>query len=107
MESLFALFPKNDSTLLGFIVLLPLVGAFVNGVFGKRLGREAVTLMGLSSIAGSFLMSVAAFFMLRELQTAAPEEAARLAWSGWEWVRLSLSGQGGEAVVSVGLSLDA
>jgi NADH-quinone oxidoreductase subunit L len=107
MESLFSLFPKNDSTLLGFIVLLPLIGAFVNGVFGKRLGREAVTLMGLASIFGSFLMSVAAFSMLRELQAESPEQPARLAWSGWEWVRLSLSGQGGESVVSVGLSLDA
>ena len=82
MESLFALFPKNDSTLLAFIVLLPLIGAFVNGIFGKRLGREAVTLMGLSSIFASFVLSVAAFSMLHELQAAEPEQAARLAWPG-------------------------
>jgi NADH-quinone oxidoreductase subunit L len=107
MESLFALFPKNDTTLLAFIVLLPLVGAFVNGVFGKRLGREAVTLMGLASIFGSFLMSVAGFFMLRDIQAAEPEQAARLAWKGWEWVQLSLPGSQGEIAISVGLSLDA
>jgi NADH-quinone oxidoreductase subunit L len=108
MESLFALFPKDDSTLLAFIVLLPLIGAFVNGVFGKRLGREAVTLMGLAVIAGSFVMSVAAFFMLRELQSGEAAQAGRLAWKGWDWVSLSLPGAaGGETRISVGLSVDA
>jgi NADH-quinone oxidoreductase subunit L len=108
MEPLFALFPKDDSTLLAFIVLLPLIGAFVNGVFGKRLGREAVTLMGLMSIFGSFILSVAAFQMLRQLQTDTPEAAARLAWKGWEWVQLSLATPtASEVTISVGLSLDA
>src|SRR5688572_33262405 len=105
MEDLFALFPKDDSTLLAFIVLLPLLGAFVNGVFGKRLGREAVTLMGLASIFGSFVLSVAGFFMLRELQAETPDFAARLAWNGWHWV--SVSAPRGEVPVTVALSLDA
>src|SRR5262245_34741756 len=105
MQELFALFPKDDSTLLAFIVLLPLLGAFVNGVFGKRLGREAVTLMGLASIFGSFLLSVAAFFMLRSLQAENADLAARLAWQGWEWVSLSTSK--GELPVAVVLSVDA
>jgi NADH-quinone oxidoreductase subunit L len=105
MEDLFALFPKDDSTLLAFIVLLPLLGAFVNGVFGKRLGREAVTLMGLASIFGSFVLSVAGFFMLRELQAETPDFAARLAWNGWHWV--SVSAPKGEIPVAVALSLDA
>ena len=107
MESLFALFPKDDSTLLAFIVLLPLIGAFVNGIFGKRLGREAVTLMGLAVIAGSFVLSLTAFGMLRELHAAEPEQAARLAWRGWDWVQLSRAGQGGEIGISIGLSIDA
>ena len=105
MKDLFALFPKDDSTLLAFIVLLPLLGAFVNGVFGKRLGRQAVTLMGLASIFGSFVLSVAGFFMLRELQAEAPDFAARLAWNGWHWV--SVSAPKGEVPVTVALSLDA
>ena len=59
-----ALFPENDFTLLALIVLLPLIGAVVNGIFGKRLGREAVTLMGLGVIAVAFLLSVMTFAML-------------------------------------------
>ena len=39
------IFPTNDFTLLAVILSFPLIGAFVNGVFGKRLGKEAVTLM--------------------------------------------------------------
>ena len=46
--------------------------------------------------------------MLRELQAAEPEQAARLAWTGWEWVRLSLAGTAGaRSACRVGLSLDA
>src|SRR5689334_8466374 len=96
MEALLSLFPKNDLTLLAFIVLLPLIGAAVNGIFGKRLGREAVTLMGLTAIGGSFILSVAAFLILFEAQHGS-ESAVRLSWLGWKW--LELSGQGGGPVV--------
>ena len=44
------LFPADDFVLLGVILALPLIGACVNGVFGKRLGREAVSLMALSAV---------------------------------------------------------
>ena len=114
METLQAIFPARDCALLVAIILLPLIGAFVNGVFGKRLGKEAVTLMALSSVGASFLGSVAAFFMLREKQTG--EDAARLVWTGWEWLSLSSVGeinaisQGGAGVpikVEVAFSVDA
>jgi NADH-quinone oxidoreductase subunit L len=55
MAALEALFPQNDFTLLAFIVLLPLLGAVVNGIFGKRLGKEAVSLLGLTVIAVPFV----------------------------------------------------
>jgi NADH-quinone oxidoreductase subunit L len=104
MQALLSLFPENDVTLLAFIVLLPLLGAICNGLFGKRLGREAVTLMGLVAVGASFLMSVAAFLMLRETQT--PEHAARLAWKGWDWLTLS-TGFGSPVTLTVGFSVDA
>jgi NADH-quinone oxidoreductase subunit L len=105
MDALLSLFPKHDVTLLAFIVLLPLIGAAINGLFGKRLGREAVTLMGLAVIFGSFLLSVAAFLMLKEQQSG--EIAARLAWKGWDWLSLTSVPGGVPLVLSIGFSLDA
>src|SRR5688572_3666147 len=86
MDALRAIFPADDFALLLVIIGLPLIGAFVNGVFGKRAGKEAVTLMALSTIGVSFVASVAAFVMLKDAQTA--EEGARFVWKGWEWVQL-------------------
>jgi NADH-quinone oxidoreductase subunit L len=114
MQTLEAIFPARDCTLLVAIILLPLLGAFVNGVFGKRLGKEAVTLMALTSIGASFVGSVAAFMMLQARQTE--DEAARLVWTGWQWLSLSHSGelnslsQGGGLLpipVDIAFSVDA
>ena len=114
METLQAIFPARDCTLLVAIILLPAIGAFVNGVFGKRLGKEAVTLMGLAAVGVPFLGAVAAYFMLLADQKG--EEAARLSWIGWDWLSISQAGelnalgQGGGLVpikIEVGFSLDA
>ena len=51
MQELTRVFPPHDFALLGVILALPLLGAFVNGVFGKRIGKEAVTLMALAAVA--------------------------------------------------------
>ncbi|HTQ06599.1 MAG TPA: NADH-quinone oxidoreductase subunit L [Polyangiaceae bacterium] len=103
MEALLSLFPPNDVTLLAFIVLLPLIGAAINGIFGKRLGKEAVVLMGLTAIGVSFLLSVIAFFMLQATQTE--EHAAHLAWKGWDWITLDTGFA--LARLSVSFSIDA
>jgi NADH-quinone oxidoreductase subunit L len=114
METLRIIFPAGNCALLFAIVLLPLIGAIVNGVFGKRLGKEAVSLMALSAIGASFLASVAAFFMLKAAQTG--DEAARLMWTGWEWMSLSAPGelnslnQGGSVQrihIDIGFFMDA
>ena len=104
MHALEEIFPAADYTLLAFIVLLPLLGAIVNGVFGKRLGRDAVTLMGLGSVFVSFIFSVITFFVLKS--HSGEGEAPRLMWKGWEWMTLSLHG-GGKTSLWVGLSVDA
>jgi NADH-quinone oxidoreductase subunit L len=39
MEALSQVFPASDYALLGVILLLPLLGAVGNGIFGKRLGK--------------------------------------------------------------------
>jgi NADH-quinone oxidoreductase subunit L len=106
MYAVTELFPASDFTLLAFIVLLPLLGAIVNGIFGKRLGREAVTLMGLSTVFVSFLFSVIAFLALRH-ESHDSEQAVRFVWRGWEWMNLSLPRGIGSVKLWVALSLDA
>ncbi|MBI5517502.1 MAG: NADH-quinone oxidoreductase subunit L [Deltaproteobacteria bacterium] len=49
---------------LGWVVALPLLGAVINGLYGKRLGREGVYIAGIASVAGSFLLSLVAFAAL-------------------------------------------
>ncbi len=95
MELLKAIFPASNFSLLCAIVCLPLIGAFVNGVFGKRLGQEAVRLMALFSVGASFVASVVTFLMLRSAQ-AGEEAAARFVWHGWKWLGLSYPGEAGD-----------
>src|SRR5690348_7417373 len=104
MSALEELFPAQDFTLLAFIVLLPLLGALVNGVFGKRLGREAVTLLGLGTVFCSFVFSVLTFLVLKN---AEGEEGVKLVWKGWDWMSLSLPRDAGSTMLSVTLSVDA
>ncbi len=104
MDGLFSIFPPEDFTLLCVILGLPLLGAFVNGVFGKRLGKEAVSLMALVAVGGSFMASCAAFFMLMQRQTET--EAARFVWHGWKW--LDISGNGDFQIpIEIAFSVDA
>jgi len=106
MENPQALLPAGDFTLLALIVGLPLLGAFVNGVFGKRLGKQAVSLMALSTVGGSFLLSVVTFLQLHALQ--AGEEAARVRWFGWQWLQLSpMRDLGAPIPIDFALSADA
>ncbi len=105
MEQLSALYPQNDFALLGVILSLPLLGAFVNGVFGKRLGKEAVSLMALSAVGLAFVASLVSFFMLKDAQASAA--AVRFKWTAWEWFSVSLRGDGASLPLEVAFSLDA
>ena len=97
MKALFSLFPQNDFSLIAIILVLPLLGAFVNGVFGRRLGKDASRLMALASVGTSFAASVATFIALNNAvdQTKTMEGGhahhghAKLAWTAWEWMRAS------------------
>src|SRR6187551_2899216 len=91
MELLNQIFPAQDFTLLGVILGLPAIGALVNGLFGKRLGKDAVTLMALSAVGGAFLAAVTSFLMLSHASQGT-EEHVKFYWRAWEW--LSLGGQG-------------
>jgi NADH-quinone oxidoreductase subunit L len=104
MQAILALFPSSDYTLLAFIVLLPLLGAAVNGIFGQRLGKEAVSLLALSVIFIAFALSVVTFFALGHAQ--AGDAAARFYWKGWEWFHLTQK-NGNSIPLNVAFSVDA
>src|SRR5215204_5641314 len=48
--------------MLKWIILAPLVGAVINGLFGKRLGERLVGLVACGSVAVSAALAFAAFF---------------------------------------------
>ncbi|WP_224243311.1 NADH-quinone oxidoreductase subunit L [Hyalangium gracile] len=54
--------PEVISQSLWMIIALPLLGAFVCGVFGRMLGRANVHLVACAAVAGSFVLSVMAFW---------------------------------------------
>src|SRR6187549_3289752 len=104
MQAIEALFPAQNYTLLAFIVLLPLLGAAVNGIFGKRLGKEAVSLLALSVMFVAFALAIVTFLALAHAQEG--EEAARFVWKGWEWFRLTRA-DGSTSTLDVAFSVDA
>jgi NADH-quinone oxidoreductase subunit L len=100
------LFPVSDFALLAVVIALPLLGAFVNGVFGKRLGKEGVRLMALSVMALSFIASVMTFIVVMGLHGEEGKPAPKVFWHAWHW--LSVSGRGGSSVpVDVAFGVDA
>ena len=104
MEALRTQFPAQNFTLLAVILALPMLGAFVNGIFGKRLGKEGVRLMALSAMGGAFLASVLTFLLLPHAHAAAAPE--RLTWTAWRW--FSVTGRMGQPIhLDVAFSVDA
>src|SRR5262245_5139016 len=107
MEQLSTLFPENDFTLLAVILALPLIGAFVNGVFGKRLGKEAVTLMALSAVGLAFVASLVSFCILSHSAGHGEHaEVVHLKWKAWEWFKVSQAGDFGQYIIDVAFSMD-
>ncbi|MFO0757849.1 MAG: NADH-quinone oxidoreductase subunit L [Byssovorax sp.] len=103
MESLRTQFPANDFAILAVVLLLPALGAFVNGIFGKRLGKEGVRLMALAAIGGAFLASVLTFLLLPH---GSEEGPGRLTWTAWHW--FSISGRMQQRIpIDVAFSVDA
>jgi NADH-quinone oxidoreductase subunit L len=102
MQALTNLFPPNDFSLIAVILGLPALGAFVNGVFGKRLGKDGVRAMALAAIGGSFVAALVAFLMLR----GAGEEQGEFTWTAWRWLSVSTDNGFGRANIDVKFMLD-
>jgi NADH-quinone oxidoreductase subunit L len=119
MFALGQLFPVDDFKLLALILGMPLLGAAVNGIWGQRLGKEAVRLMALAAVGVSFLGALVAFFMLAHAVDATGHtetvdgvastvhDHVRLAWTAWDWMHTS-GGDGGTSVpIPIRFSIDA
>jgi NADH-quinone oxidoreductase subunit L len=100
-----SLFPANDYALIAVILGFPLLGAFVNGVWGKRLGDAAVRLMTLTAVGVSLAASVVSFFALHDLWDRDKESQVKLVWTAWEWMHTT-GGAGTNVPVSVKFSID-
>ncbi|PKN58381.1 MAG: NADH-quinone oxidoreductase subunit L [Deltaproteobacteria bacterium HGW-Deltaproteobacteria-14] len=85
----------HPSDLLALIVLLPLIGAFINGVFGRHMSKRAVAFFGVGSVAATFALSVVAVFRL----SALPDQDFLYA-DLWQWF------SSGEVTIELSLLLD-
>ncbi|MCA9519338.1 MAG: NADH-quinone oxidoreductase subunit L [Myxococcales bacterium] len=72
----------SNTALLSSIVLLPLLGALINGLFAGRLPRRVVEVIACSTVIVSFLFSLKAFLQLMALPVGAREIHAHL----YNWV---------------------
>ncbi|OJH37150.1 NADH-quinone oxidoreductase subunit L [Cystobacter ferrugineus] len=66
---------------LWLIIALPLLGAFVCGVFGKKLGRANVNFIACAMVAGSFALSVLAFWCVNHAPSGGTPVAMENAFS--------------------------
>jgi NADH-quinone oxidoreductase subunit L len=111
MDGILKAFPPNDFALLWVILLLPLIGAAINGIFGKRLGRGAVTLMALTAVGIPFLASVVTYIVLLKGGQGEAHSGAhavtKLYVKGWEWMSVSLPRDAGTLSLDVAFSIDA
>jgi NADH-quinone oxidoreductase subunit L len=51
-------------SILWLIPVLPLFGAIINGIFGKRLPKSAVSVIGAGTVGASFLIAVREFIAM-------------------------------------------
>ncbi|MEM9194406.1 MAG: NADH-quinone oxidoreductase subunit L [Myxococcota bacterium] len=93
-----------ESALL-WIVLLPLLGAIINGVFGRTANRGLVGAVGVGSVAIAFLLAIVLFIELVQLRAATDNAPAAIVNDVYEWFRLSIGAQ--EIPVRVAFVFDA
>lgn len=63
--------PTAAGQALWLIIALPLLGAFVSGVFGKIIGRANTHLVAVGAVAGSFILSLLVFWTINDFRSVA------------------------------------
>src|SRR5580698_10261963 len=102
-----SLFPANDYALIAVILGMPLLGAFVNGVWGKRPGDSAVKLMTLTAVGVSFVASLIAFLSLADLTRGDNDAHVKLVWNVWEWMHTTGGRDEQTIPIDIKFSIDA
>jgi len=67
---------------LGLILLFPLLGAMINGFFGKKMSDKIVSFIGCTSIGLSFIIVLLNFFQLLTF----PEDSRQITHSIFTWI---------------------
>jgi len=101
-----SVFPANDYALILVILGMPLLGAFVNGVWGNRLGKQAVRLMALSAVGVSFVAALVAFVDLAHIVGDEKEAHGKLVYTAWEWMHTTGGRDGANVPIEIKFSID-
>ena len=73
--------PTQAGHALWLIIALPLLGAFICGVFGKIIGRANTHLVAISSVLGSFLLSLLVFWTINDFRATSPSPFGGIAYA--------------------------
>jgi NADH-quinone oxidoreductase subunit L len=87
--------PAAAESYLWAIILFPLAGALVNGLFGRRFGKGNVTVIAVGAMVGALAVSTVAFLWA--------VQGSVLHFRGDPWIRIT--GSDGRALVSIGWGL--
>ena len=71
---------------LWLIPVSPLLGAIINGVFGKRIPKSSIGIIGAGSVALSFILSAGAFLQMIRM----PEEALPIVHNYFVWIQAGM-----------------
>src|SRR5882672_5653328 len=81
---------------LWLIPISPLLGAVINGIFGRRLSKSAIGIIGCGSVALSLVFSAGAFLQMLQ----APDSAMPIVHNYFVWI------QAGDFHANFGFLLD-
>ena len=101
-----SVFHPGDYALIAVILGMPLLGALVNGLWGRRLGKPAVRLMALSAVGISFAAAVVAFIDLAQVVGQENDTHVRLVWTAWEWMHTTGGREDATVPLDVKFSID-
>ena len=73
----------NNAAILPFIILFPLLGGIINGLFGKHFSRQVAYFISNTAVLASFLLSVQVFLNLRHLAHEGLPQALRFTLFQW------------------------